>query len=151
MLCSVPGGPRFPCCSQLTLRAPLSLSHRGLKGTTLANSFLRLTPRVFLNLLPTASLPLPIRSPPHSVLASGIHNGPAGFSLLPWLLFLPPTAGSDHLTIRQTLEGPDPRSLSRNQKNEWLPSLHFLYGNIHHNEVPYLRSASSAGMVGTTW
>lgn len=56
-----------------------------------------------------------------------------GLSLLPWLLFLLLTTGYDHLTIRQTLEGPDPRSLSKDQKNEWLPFLHFLYGNSHHN------------------
>lgn len=32
------GGAHFPCHSQVILIAPLSLSHWGLKGTTLANS-----------------------------------------------------------------------------------------------------------------
>ena len=81
VLWCVPGGPRFLCCSQLILIAPLSLSHRGLKGTTLANSLQGYSsgwhPESFWTCFQLASLPLPIRSPPHSVLGSGIQNGPA--------------------------------------------------------------------------
>jgi len=133
VLWCVPGGAHFPCHSQVILIAPLSLSHGVLREPpwpTHCRDILKAD---------TQSLSKPA---PHQIFTSqcpGLWNTKLAcwtghrLSLLPWLLFLLLTTGSDHLTIRQTLEGPDPRSLSKNQKNEWLPFLHFLYGNIHHN------------------
>lgn len=127
------GGACFPCHSKIILMAPFH-SLIGVLREPPWPTHCRDIPQA-----DTRSLSKPARHQISTSQCPGLWNTKLacwmghGLSLLPWLLFLLLTTGYDHLTIRQTLEGPDPRSLSKDQKNEWLPFLHFLCGNSHHN------------------